>query len=70
MILPLAGKKIAVLVETEYIPEEIAAYRTKFPELGATVHLMTRLWDQPSVRFVSDVDAVGKELQYLDVNMD
>lgn len=70
MTLPLAGKKIAVLVESEYIPEEIAAYQTKFPELGATVHLMSRLWGNPSVRFVSDVDAVGKELQYLDVNMD
>ncbi len=66
----LAGKKIAVLVETEYIPEEIAAYQKRFPELGATVHLMSRLFNQPSVRFVSDVDAVGKSLQYLDVNID
>ena len=66
----LAGKKIAVLVETEYIPKEIAAYQTRFTELGATVHLMSRLWNQPSARFVSDVDEVGKELQYLDVNMD
>ena len=66
----LAGKKIAVLVETEYIPEEIAAYQKSFPELGATVHLMSRLFNQPSVRFVSDVDAVGKSLQYLDVNID
>jgi protease I len=66
----LAGKKIAVLIETEYIPEEIAAYQKRFPELGATVHLMSRLFNQPSVRFVSDVDAVGKSLQYLDVNID
>lgn len=70
MTLPLAEKKIAVLVETEYIPEEIAAYQTKFPELGATVHLMSRLWGNSSVRFVSDVNEVGKELQYLDVYMD
>lgn len=70
MTLPLVGKKIAVLVETEYIPEEIAAYQTRFPELGATVHLMSRLWRNPSVRFVSDVNEVGKELQYLDVYMD
>ncbi len=66
----LAGKKIAVLVETEYIPEEIAAYQTRFSELGATVHLMSRLWGNSSVRFVSDVDEVGKEIQYLDVDMD
>lgn len=54
----LEGKKIAVLVETEFIPEEIAAYQTRFPELGATVHFMSRLWGNQSVRFVSDVDSV------------
>ena len=66
----LEGKKIAVLVETEFIPEEIEAYQTRFPELGATVHLMSRLWENKSARFVSDVDTVGKSLQYLDVNID
>lgn len=66
----LEGKKIAVLVETEFIPEEIKAYQTRFPELGATVHLMSRLWGNESARFVSDVDTVGKPLQYLDVNID
>ncbi len=66
----LEGKKIAVLVETEYIPAEIAAYQTRFVELGATVHLMSRLWGNPSSRFVSDVDEVGKSLEYLDVNID
>ena len=66
----LKGKKIAVLVETEYIPAEIAAYQTRFPELGATVDLVSRLWNQPSARFVSDVDEVGKSLEYLDVSID
>jgi protease I len=66
----LSGKKIAVVVESEYIPAEIAAYQTRFPELGATVDLMSRLWNQPSARFVSDVDEVGKDLEYLDVNID
>ena len=66
----LAGKKIAVLMETEYIPAEIQAYQTRFPELGATVHLMSRLWQQPSARFVSDVDEVGKSVEYLDVSID
>jgi protease I len=66
----LAGKKIAILVETEFIPEEIEAYQKRFAELGATVHLMSRLWGQESVRFVSDVDTVGKSLQYLDVSID
>jgi protease I len=66
----LAGKKIVVLVETEFIPEEIEAYQKRFAELGATVHLMSRLWGQESAHFVSDVDAFGKPLQYLDVNID
>jgi protease I len=66
----LKGKKIAVLVETEYIPAEITAYQTRFPELGATVDLMSRLWNQPSARFVSDVDEVGKSWEYVDVSID
>ena len=67
----LEGKKIAVLVETEFIPEEIKAYQTRFPELGATVHLMSRLWGNESARFVSDIDEVEGEVpEYLDVNID
>jgi protease I len=75
----LEGKKIAVLVETEFIPEEIAAYQTRFPELGATVHFMSRLWGNQSVRFVSDVDSVEEaerinrqetSLPTLEVNID
>lgn len=66
----LEGKKIAVLLETEFIPEEIAAYQTRFPELGATVDLMSMLWGKPSERFVSDVDKIGKSLEYLDVTID
>ena len=58
----LEGKKIAVLVETEFIPEEIKAYQTRFPELGATVHLMSRLWGNESARFVSDIDEVEGEV--------
>ena len=33
--LPLAGKSIAVVVESKFIPEEIAAYRFGFAALGA-----------------------------------
>ncbi|AFZ23833.1 putative intracellular protease/amidase [Cylindrospermum stagnale PCC 7417] len=31
---------------------------------------MSRLWGYESLRFVSDVDTVGKSLEYLDVNID
>jgi protease I len=67
----LEGKKIAVLVETEFIPEEIKAYQTRFPELGATVHLMSQLWSNPTARFVSDIDEVDGEVpEYIEVNID
>ncbi|MBG1243328.1 DJ-1/PfpI family protein [Nostoc sp. UIC 10607] len=75
----LKGKKIAILVETEYIPYEIAAYQTRFFELGATVHLMSRLWGNQSVRFAADVDSVEEadrinrqetSLATLEVNID
>ncbi len=33
---PLQGKKVAVLVESLYIPDEIKAYMEDFPRLGAT----------------------------------
>ncbi|MBE9001370.1 DJ-1/PfpI family protein [Nostoc sp. LEGE 12447] len=66
----LEGKKIAILVETEFIPEEITAYQQRFGELGATVHLMSRLWGHESLCFVSDVDMVSKPLEYLNVNID
>ncbi|MBH8566982.1 DJ-1/PfpI family protein [Nostoc sp. CENA67] len=75
----LEGKKIAILVETEYIPYEIAAYQTRFSELGATVHLMSRLSGNQSIRFVADVDSVEEadrinrqktSLATLEVNID
>ena len=34
---PLASKKVAVLLESEYIPYEIRAYREQFAALGAKV---------------------------------
>lgn len=65
----LGGKKIAVLVESEFIPEEIECYQQRFSELKATVHLMSRLWSNPSVRFFSDED-MGKTPQTIDVQID
>src|SRR5271166_3129215 len=50
----LAGRKIAVLLESEYIPEEIEAYGGRFGELGAEVHFLSRLWGNSELTFVSD----------------
>lgn len=56
MNLPLAGKKIAVLVETEYIREEIEFYQKRIPELGGQLTLLTYLWGKASADFINDVD--------------
>ncbi|NHC36006.1 DJ-1/PfpI family protein [Scytonema millei] len=65
----LGGKKIAVLLESEFIPEEIEAYQQRFSELKATVHLMSRLWGQPSVCFFSDEDT-GATPRTIEVDID
>ncbi|RAI44229.1 type 1 glutamine amidotransferase domain-containing protein [Rhodoplanes roseus] len=68
---PLAGRKIAVLVESQFIPDEIRIYRERFASYGATVELVSRLWGQPSQRFYSTVEpGVVGELQWIDVDKD
>ena len=47
----LTGKKIAVLIESDYYEPEIAYYQHRFAEEGAELHLMSRLWGQPSLTF-------------------
>lgn len=59
----LKGKKVAVLVETEYIPEEVNHYQKFFTEQGAQVDFLTYLWGAPERVLVSDVDSVEKPLQ-------
>jgi protease I len=48
----LQGKKIAILIEGDYYEPEIFFYQRRFPEEGAEVHLLTRLWGQPSLTFL------------------
>lgn len=59
----LRGKKVAVLVETEYIPEEINFYQTFFTKYGAQVDFLTYLWGKPERVLVSDVDSESKALE-------
>ncbi len=47
----LPGKKIAVLMEDDFYEPEIFYYQRRFPEEGAELHLLTRLWGQPSLTF-------------------
>ncbi len=53
---PLAGKRVALLVETEYIHDEIVYYQQQVESLGGELHLLTYLWDKPSLTFVNDCD--------------
>ncbi|KAA5604090.1 thiamine biosynthesis protein ThiJ [Roseospira marina] len=48
---PLQGKKIAVLMESDYYENEIHYYEHRFPEEGLDLHFLTRLWGQPQITF-------------------
>lgn len=62
-MLDLKGKKVAVLVETEYIPSEIQYYRDFFTNYGAEVDFMTYLWGKSQRTIVSDVDSEEKQAE-------
>jgi protease I len=47
----LSGHRIAVLIESDFYEHEIWYYSYRFPEEGAEVHFLTRLWGQPSLTF-------------------
>ena len=47
----LQGKKIGVLIESDYYEPEIWYYQRRFPEEGAEVHFLTRLWGQERLTF-------------------
>ncbi len=47
----LRGKKIGVLLESDFYEHEIFYYQLRFPEEGAELHFLTRLWGQPSLTF-------------------
>ena len=47
----LKGKKIAILMESDFYEPEIFYYQRRFLEEGAEVQLLSRLWGQPSLTF-------------------
>ncbi|MFI3177012.1 MAG: DJ-1/PfpI family protein [Eubacteriales bacterium] len=51
----LKNQKVAILLETEYIPAEIEHYQKVFAEYGAQVDLLTYLWGERKRILVSDV---------------
>nr|WP_081982143.1 DJ-1/PfpI family protein [Streptacidiphilus albus] len=48
---PLSGKRIAVLMESDYYEPEIFYYQHRFAEEGARVEFLTRLWGQERITF-------------------
>jgi protease I len=47
----LRGKKIGVLIESDFYEKEIFYYEHRWPEEGAELHFLTRLWGQSSITF-------------------
>lgn len=47
----LSGKKIGILLESDFYEHEIFYYQLRFPEEGAEVHFLSRLWGQPYLTF-------------------
>jgi protease I len=50
-MMKLKGKKIGILIEGDFYEHEIWYYHYRFPEEGADLHFLTRLWNQPSLTF-------------------
>jgi protease I len=48
----LRNKKIGILIESDFFEKEIFYYASRFPEEGAEVHFLSRLWGQPSITFL------------------
>ena len=66
----LDKKKIGVLVENLYIPKEIKAYQNTFEAMGAEVQLMSRLWGNSEMKFISDPNGKAEDTDYLVVKND
>lgn len=47
----LRGKKIGILIESDFYEKEVFYYEHRFAEEGAELHFLTRLWGQPSMTF-------------------
>src|ERR1700752_4508419 len=47
----LEGRRIGVLIESDFYEKEIFYYEHRFPEEGMEVHFLSRLWGQPSLMF-------------------
>jgi protease I len=47
----LQGKKVAVMIESDFYEPEIHYYQHRFREEGIELHFLTRLWGQNAIAF-------------------
>jgi protease I len=47
----LSGRKIGILMESDFYEDEILYYKHRFPEEGLETHFLTRLWGQERITF-------------------
>ena len=47
----LQGKKIGILIESDFYEKEIFYYEHRFPEEGVELHFLSRLWGQDYITF-------------------
>jgi len=66
----LQGKKIGVLLENDFHEHEIWYYHYRFPEEGAELHFLTKLWGKPSLMFKGHEYHVPFECRESFENMD
>lgn len=66
----LQGKKIGILLESDYYENEIFYYQLRFPEEGAEVHFLSRLWGQDKLTFTGHEYKVPMDCYESFENMD
>lgn len=64
----LEGKKVAILVDTEYIHEELMAHECFFNEQGAEIDYLSYLHGAKERTLVSDVTEVGQKVHSMVVD--
>lgn len=66
---PLSGRRIGILLESDYVEEEVGYYRRRFAEEGAEVVLLSRLWGHDALTFTGHEQraplTVGGDLEKL-----
>ena len=66
----LTGRKIGILIESDYYEKEIFYYQLRFAEENADIHFLTRMWGQESLTFTGHEYKVPFECREGFENMD